>query len=111
MRAVNLLIWTLILLPLCSDGQNPLGEDLKEYYFVLLHKGPHRDQDSASTAEIQRAHLDNIGRLMREGKMVVAGPFLDDGDLRGVFIFDAATREEVEKILQTDAADMKFTPG
>lgn len=29
---------------------------------------------------------------------------MDDGDWRGVFVFNVPTQEEVEKLLQTDAA-------
>ena len=46
----------------------------------------------------------NIERLAKEGKIIVAGPFGDDGNWRGIFIFDCETQEEVEKLLQTDPA-------
>ena len=46
----------------------------------------------------------NINKLYYEGKLKVAGPFGDDGNWRGVFIFDCATKEEVEKLLNTDPA-------
>jgi uncharacterized protein YciI len=77
---------------------------MKEYYFVLLTKGPHRDQDSATAAKLQEAHLNNISRLAAEGKLIVAGPFTDDGNWRGIFIFDAKNKEEVETLIKTDPA-------
>jgi uncharacterized protein YciI len=82
-----------------SNGPQP---QIRQYWFVLLTKGPHRDQDSATAAKLQRGHLENIGRLYNEGKIKVAGPFGEEGDWQGIFIFDCATREEVEKLLQTD---------
>ena len=48
--------------------------------------------------------MKNIGKLYEEGKLDLAGPFMDDGDWRGVFVFNVPTQEEVEKLLQTDAA-------
>jgi uncharacterized protein YciI len=48
--------------------------------------------------------LDNITRLFNEKKIVLAGPFLDNGTYRGIFIFDVATEEEVKLLLQTDPA-------
>jgi uncharacterized protein YciI len=42
--------------------------------------------------------------LYQEGKLKVAGPFGDDGDWRGIFIFDSPTKEEVETMLKTDPA-------
>lgn len=80
-------------------------EKIDHYWFVLLKPGPHRDQDSATVASIQKGHLDNITRLHREGFIKVAGPF-DKNELqwRGLFIFDCAEKAEVEKHLQTDPA-------
>ncbi|MFT3701073.1 MAG: YciI family protein [Agriterribacter sp.] len=50
------------------------------------------------------AHLKNITRLADEGKLVVAGPFMDDQPLRGIFIFNVATVEEAKKLTETDPA-------
>jgi uncharacterized protein YciI len=79
-------------------------DNLKPYYLVLLKKGPHRDQDSATASKIQKEHLENINRLAALGKLNVAGPFLDDGDLRGIFIFDSQSEEEVKLFCENDAA-------
>mgnify|MGYP000987604640 FL=1 len=46
----------------------------------------------------------NISSLYNAGKLKVAGPFGDDGEWRGIFVFDCATKEEVEKLLATDPA-------
>jgi uncharacterized protein len=77
---------------------------IKQYYFVMLSKGPNRNHDSATAAKIQEGHMANITRLYKEGKLKVAGPFGDDGDWRGIFVFDCATKEEVEQLLKTDPA-------
>ena len=77
---------------------------IREYWFVLLTAGPHRDQDKATAAKIQEGHLANIGRLYREGLLKVAGPFGDDGNWQGIFIFDIADRKQLDDILKTDPA-------
>jgi len=84
-----------------------LGADeygMKKYVMVFLKKGPKRDQDSATAAQIQAGHMANINRLADEGKLIVAGPFLDNGELRGIFILDVPTLEEAEKLTNTDPA-------
>ncbi len=87
-----------------SKSASKQAEQIREYWFVLLVKGPNRSQDSATAASIQKGHLANITRLYNEGKIKVAGPFGEEGDWQGIFIFDAASKEEVEKMLKSDPA-------
>lgn len=77
---------------------------MKQYIFVMLISGPNRNQDSATAAQIQKGHMENIGRLAKDGKLIVAGPFGDDGKWRGIFIFDVPTKEEVIQLLNSDPA-------
>lgn len=77
---------------------------MKQYYLVLLNRGPNRDQDSLEATQIQEGHMANINRLAEVGKILVAGPMGDDTDLRGIFIFDCETQAEVDSLLQTDPA-------
>lgn len=79
-------------------------DKLKKYYFVMLKRGPNRGQDSATVARLQAGHMANMNRLAEAGKLQVAGPFADDGDWRGIFIFDVATEAEVKELLKDDPA-------
>ncbi|WOX04291.1 YciI family protein [Microbulbifer pacificus] len=84
-----------------------LGADeygMHKYVMALLKAGPNRDQDQATAAELQRAHMANIQRLAEEGVLVLAGPFLDGGELRGIYIFDVDSVEEARKLTETDPA-------
>ena len=102
----------LICLPvmLIANAQNDKAaekkpvEQIRKYWFVMLKTGPNRSQDSATAAKIQKEHISNIDRLYYEGKIKVAGPFGEPDEWRGIFIFDAESKEEVEKLLQTDLA-------
>ncbi|MES2622205.1 MAG: YciI family protein [Bacteroidota bacterium] len=79
-------------------------DNLKPYFFVMLKKGPNRDQDSIMAGKIQKGHIENINKLAASGKLNVAGPFLDEGDLRGIFIFDSGSEEEVRSFVDNDPA-------
>lgn len=84
-----------------------LGADdygMKKYVMAFLKAGPNRSGDQQTRMQLQRAHLDNITRLANEGKLVLAGPFLDSGDIRGIYIFDVETIEEAEALTKTDPA-------
>ncbi|NJN26244.1 MAG: hypothetical protein HC819_09830 [Cyclobacteriaceae bacterium] len=78
---------------------------MKKYYMVLLLANPDKERlDSAMVAQIQQAHLDNISRLAKEGKIVMAGPMGDNGNLRGIFVMDCRSQAEADSLVQTDPA-------
>lgn len=84
-----------------------LGADdygMSRYVMAFLYAGENQDLDSTKAVELQRAHMKNIKRMAEEGSLVLAGPFLDDGDLRGIYIFDVATVEEAKVLTETDPA-------
>ena len=84
-----------------------LGADefgMKSYFFVFLTKGETQISDSAERLEIQKAHLANIRKLRNEKKLVLAGPFLNEENLRGLLIFDSDSLQEVQKLTESDPA-------
>jgi uncharacterized protein len=84
-----------------------LGADqygMKHYVMAFLKTGPTRITDSLKRIELQKAHLKNIIRLANEGKLIVAGPFLDDQPVEGIFIFNVETIEEARALTNTDPA-------
>lgn len=84
-----------------------LGADdwgMHRYVLAFLKSGPNRDQDSTTAAELQAAHMANIERMAENGDLALAGPFLDDGELRGIYIFDVETVEEARALTETDPA-------
>ena len=84
-----------------------LGADqygMKKYVMVFLKAGPVKIENKDSANAIQKAHLNNIIRLANEGKLVIAGPFLDNQTIRGIFIFNVPTVEEAQKLTATDPA-------
>ncbi len=84
-------------------GANEYG--MKTYVVALLKQGPRRLMiDSVMATNLQKAHMANITRLADEGKLVVAGPFTDNTDLKGIYVFDVRTIEEAKKLCETDPA-------
>lgn len=77
---------------------------MKKYVIAFLKRGPNRNQDSITSVNLQRAHLDNITKLAEDGKLVLAGPFFGNDDLRGIYIFNVETIEEAEKLTKSDPA-------
>lgn len=84
-----------------------LGADkygMKKYIMAFLYAGPKRPTDKQQASELQEAHLKNIKKLAEEGKLVLAGPFLDTGKLRGIYIFNVQNIAEAEALTETDPA-------
>jgi uncharacterized protein YciI len=74
-------------------------------YLAFLTRGEKwTPEKTPATEEIQKAHLANINRLAELKKLVVAGPFGDNGKLRGIFVFRVATLEEAKALAETDPA-------
>jgi uncharacterized protein YciI len=77
---------------------------MRTYVMALLKAGPNRNRPPEEAQRLQAAHRANINRLAAEGKLVLAGPFADDGVLRGIYVFDVATIAEAEALTRTDPA-------
>jgi uncharacterized protein YciI len=77
---------------------------MKTYVMAFLKAGPNRNRPPQEAQKLQAAHRANINRLAKEGKLVLAGPFADDGALRGIYVFDVATVAEAEALTKTDPA-------
>jgi uncharacterized protein len=117
----HLTVLVLSVFPLFLSGQNleflpvekdsalaeELGADdygMRQYVMAFLKAGPNRSQSQEEAMKLQKAHLDNITRMANEGTLVLAGPFLDDGDIRGIYIFNVKTIEEARALTETDPA-------
>ncbi len=77
---------------------------MKQYWLVLLYRGNTRSQDSITAAKIQQAHMSNIERLAADGKIIMAGPMGDKGDLRGIFLMDGKDSAEIASHVKIDSA-------
>jgi len=82
----------------------PMGYEMTTYYVGLLFRGPSWSEETPERARIQEAHLANIKRLADEGKLILAGPFSDGGELRGMFVFQVGSLEEAKALCDTDPA-------
>ena len=90
-----------------AELASKLGADeygMRRYVLAFLKAGPNRSQSEAEANELQRAHMANIKRMADEGKLAVAGPFLDGGELRGLYLFAVESIEEARKLTETDPA-------
>jgi uncharacterized protein YciI len=83
-----------------------LGADehgMRHYVLVILKTGPKRMPEGKERDAMFAGHFANIGRLAKEGKLAVAGPFSDDpAGWRGLFVFAVDDVDEARRLTETD---------
>jgi uncharacterized protein YciI len=77
---------------------------MKQYFMVFYKSGPERSQEEDKVAEIQAGHMEYINEMGKGGYLSIAGPFGGETDLRGVLIFNVASVEKVNELMQGDPA-------
>jgi uncharacterized protein YciI len=99
-----------------AQGQNQYDESLakklgadergmKKYVMAFLLRGDRvSEYTPEQRQEIQAGHMANIGKMAEIGKLVLAGPFFGNEDLRGIYIFDVQSMEEAKALTETDPA-------
>src|SRR5258708_24491146 len=88
------LLYSLIALAGSAFAQAEANPDAKpaQYFFVLLNRPANAPQLSKEAGEkLQEEHMANIRKMAAEHKLVIAGPFMDDTKLRGIFVLQAVS--------------------
>jgi len=77
---------------------------MQKYFVVFLKAGPERSQSKEEAAEIQEKHLNHLSKMAEMGKISITGPMGDEGDIRGIVIYNTATAEEAKQLAEQDPA-------
>ncbi len=103
-RALVLLV-ILLAATAAIAATGPGGYEMTTYYVAFLYRGPNwTPQQTDETRKIQQDHLAHIQKMADSGKLVVAGPFTDDGEIRGIFVFQGVSAEEAQQLAANDPA-------
>lgn len=77
---------------------------MQKYFMVFLKSGSKRSQNREEAMKIQKKHLAYLQRMAEEGKTSITGPMGDDGEIRGIVIYNTATAEEARTLAEGDPA-------
>ncbi len=75
---------------------------MQQYFIAFLKRGPNRSQNKAETDSLQILHLAHLGRMYEEGHADISGPFGDDGDIRGITIYNTPTLRMADSLANLD---------
>lgn len=75
---------------------------MQQYFMAFLKNGPNRSQSKEETDSLQLLHLGHLSRMYKEGYADISGPFGDEGEVRGITIYNTPTLEMADSLANLD---------
>jgi len=75
---------------------------MQQYFIAFLKKGPIRGQNEEEAELLQKEHLAHLGKMYDLGYADISGPFGDDGEIRGITIYNVPTLKMADSLANAD---------
>ncbi len=75
---------------------------MQQYFIAFLKRGSNRSQNKKESDSLQKLHLEHLGKMYKEGFADISGPFGDDGDIRGITIYNTPTLQMADSLANMD---------
>ncbi|WP_397364009.1 YciI family protein [Olleya sp. R77988] len=75
---------------------------MQQYFIAFLKSGPIRNQNEEESTLLQEQHLAHLGKMYDLGYADISGPFGDDGDIRGITIYNVPTLKMADSLANSD---------
>ncbi|WP_298893831.1 hypothetical protein [uncultured Psychroserpens sp.] len=75
---------------------------MQQYFIAFLKRGNNRSQSKAEADSLQKLHLAHLGKMYEMGYADISGPFGDDGDIRGITIYNVPTLAMADSLANAD---------
>jgi uncharacterized protein YciI len=75
---------------------------MQQYFIAFLKRGPIRGQNEEEAADLQEQHLAHLTKMYELGYADISGPFGDDGDIRGITIYNVPTLKMADSLANAD---------
>ncbi|NND15096.1 MAG: hypothetical protein HKN89_02080 [Eudoraea sp.] len=75
---------------------------MQQYFIAFLKNGPNRSQSEAETDSLQILHLNHLSLMYELGHADISGPFGDDGDIRGITVYNTPTKKIADSLANSD---------
>jgi len=84
------------------DSQSGDTVLMQQYFIAFLKSGPTRSQTEEEALKLQEAHLAHLQRMYEMGYADISGPFGDDGEIRGITIYNVPTLRMADSLANMD---------
>ncbi|MBQ0734871.1 YciI family protein [Aquimarina celericrescens] len=75
---------------------------MQQYFIAFLKRGPNRSQSKEEADSLQKLHLAHLRNMYTQGYADISGPFGDDGDIRGITIYNTPTQKMADSLANSD---------
>ncbi len=75
---------------------------MQQYFMAFLKLGANPMQSQTEADSLQKSHMEHLGRMYAEGYADISGPFGDDGDIRGITIYNVPTLQIADSLANLD---------
>jgi uncharacterized protein YciI len=90
---------------MAPDSEYEKLPEMSSYVVGLYRRvANRRDIPEDESDRIQEGHMAKIRQMTEQGDVITAGPFEEDGDLRGLMIFSTGSVERARELFAEDPA-------
>lgn len=75
---------------------------MQQYFIAFLKRGPNRSQNKEEADSLQKLHLSHLSKMYEMGYADISGPFGDNGEIRGITIYNVPTIEIADSLAKSD---------
>lgn len=75
---------------------------MKQYFMAFLKRGANHSQSKEEATRLQKLHRKHLGKMYELGYADISGPFGDDGDIRGITIYNVPTLKIADSLANSD---------
>lgn len=75
---------------------------MQQYFIAFLKKGDNRSQSKEEADSLQTLHMAHLEKMYDLGFTDISGPFGDDGDIRGITIYNVSTQQIADSLANAD---------
>ena len=75
---------------------------MQQYFMAFLKSGTIRDQNEEEAEILQKEHLAHLSKMYELGYADISGPFGDNGEIRGITIYNVPTLKMADSLANAD---------